>query len=265
MSERTRGVLRRIRRALIVAVLLLFVATPAYVSIAFGPDGVGPEVLTSDARVRVDDRSDALVFQPVNDRGDAGLIFYPGCPVPSEAYAPMARSIAEHGYPVFVMRVPYRCATAADQQQQLFAATRAVTGSSRRRWVLAGHSRGAVHASRLLALEPHMVDGLVLIGTTHPRDVSLTSLSIPVMKIYASLDGVAPEARVKATASLLPRSTRWVRIEGGNHRQFGSYRYQLFDRTATITRKAQQDQTIEAILTMLGFRGARSGVRGAKN
>lgn len=265
VSDRTGVVLRRIRRTFIAVVLFVFVATPAYVRFAFHPAGFGPELLASDARVRVDDRADALVFQPVNDLGDAGLIFYPGCPVPSEAYAPVAHRIAEGGYPVFVMRVPYRCATAEDQQQHLFAATRAVIGSSRRRWVLAGHSRGAAHASRLLSEEPHVVDGLVLIGTTHPRDVSLTSLSIPVTKIYASLDRVAPEAKVTANASLLPPSTRWVRIEGGNHRQFGSYRYQLFDGSATITRDAQQRQTAEAILTMLGFRAAGFGVRGAKD
>jgi pimeloyl-ACP methyl ester carboxylesterase len=120
--------------------------------------------------------------------------------------------------------------------------------------VLAGHSRGAAHASRLLSEEPHVVDGLVLIGTTHPRDVNLASLSIPVTKIYASLDRVSPEDKVKANASLLPPQTRWVRIEGGNHRQFGSYRYQLFDGTASITREAQQRQTAEAILTLLGYR-----------
>jgi hypothetical protein len=252
VSDRTRRVLRRLRRAVILVLLVLLVATLAYVRLAFRPVGVGPEVLNSDAHVRVENRADALVFQPLNDRGDSGLIFYPGCPVPSEAYAPLAHLIAEHGYPVFVMHVPYRCATAEDQQEQLFAATRAVIVSSPRRWVLAGHSRGAVHASRLLSEQPHLFDGLVLIGTTHPRDVDLASLSIPVAKIYATLDYVAPEAQMKANAYRLPPSTRWVRIEGGNHRQFGSYRYQLFDHSAAISREAQQRQTAAAIVEMLG-------------
>jgi pimeloyl-ACP methyl ester carboxylesterase len=163
----------------------------------------------------------------------------------------MAHRIAEDGYPVFVMHMAYRCATSEDQQQQLFAATRSVIAASRRRWVLAGHSRGAAHASRLLSEEPRLVDGLVLVGSTHPRDVNLASLTIPVTKIYASRDGVAPENRIKANAHLLPPSTRWVRIEGGNHRQFGSYRYQLFDPSATISREAQQEQTVVAILEML--------------
>jgi hypothetical protein len=186
--------LRWIRRALIALALVFVVALPASVHFAFRPLGVGPDLLTSDARrMRVDHRADALVFQPVNERGDAGLIFYPGCPVPQEAYAPLARRIAEHGYPVFVMDVPYRCAMVEDQQRQLFAATRAVVASSRRRWVLAGHSRGALHASHLLSEEPRPVDGLVLIGTTHPRDVNLSSLAIPVTKIYATLDRIAPE------------------------------------------------------------------------
>ncbi len=251
VSGRTRVVLRWIRRTCIAIGLCFVAGIPAYVAVAFHPVGFAPELLTSNARVRVDDRQDALVFQPANDRGDAGLIFYPGCPVPPEAYAPTAHTIAEHGYPVFVMHIAYRCATADDQQQALFAATRAVVAGSPRRWVLAGHSRGALHASVLLSREPRLVQGLVLIGTTHPRDVDLASLTIPVMKIYASRDGVAPEAIVKANAHLLPPATRWVRIEGGNHRQFGSYRYQLFDPTATISREAQQERTATVILEML--------------
>jgi dienelactone hydrolase len=256
VSERTRRVLRWIRRALIAVLLLLFLVTSAYVRFAFEPVGVDAD-LSSDARVHVEDRQDALVFQPVNDRGDTGLIFYPGCPVPPEAYAVLAHRIAEKGYPVFVMHVAYLCATADDQQRQLFAATRAVIASSHRRWVLAGHSRGAVHASRLLSEQPQVVNGLVLIGTTHPREVNLSSLSIPVTKIYASLDGVAPEDEVRANAFRLPPSTRWVRIEGGNHRQFGSYRYQVFDPSATISREAQQEQTITPILEMLSHVGTR--------
>ena len=250
-SDRTRVVLRRIRRALIAALLLLFAATFVYVSFAFRPAGFGPEVLASDARVSVSNHSDALLFQPLNVHVDAALIFYPGCPIPSEAYAPLARAIAEHGYPVFLMHVALRCATAEDQQQELFAATRAVIASAHRRWVLAGHSRGGFLASRLLAHEPRLVDGLVLIGTTHPRDVSLASLAIPVTKIYATRDGVAPEDKARASAPLLPPSTNWIRIEGGNHRQFGFYRYQLWDRTATISREAQQEQTLIAILSVL--------------
>jgi len=251
VSSRRRVVLRRIRRALILLCLLFLALASTYLAIAFKPTGFGPEVLASDARVRVDDRRDALVFSPSADHGEPGVIFFPGCPVPSDAYAPFARAIAERGYPVFVMHVPYRCATLAEQQEQLLAGARAVMRSSPRRWILAGHSRGAVHASALAARDPQLCAGLVLIGTAHPRDVDLSSLSIPVMKIYGTRDGVAPEARIKATAHLLPPSTRWVRIEGGNHRQFGWYRYQLWDRSATISREAQQRLTVEPIIEML--------------
>lgn len=251
VTSRRRVVLRRIRRALILLCLLLLALASTYLGLAFKPTGFGPEVLASDARVHVENRKDALVFSPSDDRGQAGVIFFPGCPVPSEAYAPFARAIAERGYPVFVMHVPYRCATLAEQQAQLLAAARAVMRGSPRRWILAGHSRGAVHASALAAQDPRLCAGLVLIGTAHPRDVDLSSLSVPVMKIYGTRDGVAPEARIQATAHLLPSSTRWVRIEGGNHRQFGWYRYQLWDRSATISREAQQEQTVESIVELL--------------
>ena len=251
VSTRTRIVLRRTRRALILVCLLLLALAASYLALAFRATGFGPEVLASDRHVRVDDRPDALVFLPTTHRGDAGVIFFPGCPVPPDAYAPFARALAEHGYPVFVMKVPYRCATLAAQQEQLFAAAHAAMRSMPRRWVVAGHSRGAVHASALVAREPRLSAGLALIGTTHPRDVDLSSLSIPVTKIYGTRDGVAPEQRIRATAHLLPPSTRWVRIEGGNHRQFGYYRYQLWDRSATLSREAQQEQTVEAVIDLL--------------
>ena len=96
--------------------------------------------------------------------------------------------------------------------------------------------------------------GLALIGTTHPRDVDLYHSKIPVLKIYGTQDCVATVARVMANARLLPPSTTWVRIEGGNHRQFGYYGYQLGDCGATISRESQQRQTAAALISFLAQR-----------
>jgi pimeloyl-ACP methyl ester carboxylesterase len=91
----------------------------------------------------------------------------------------------------------------------------------------------------------------VLIGTTHPKRGSLASLAMPVTKIYGTRDCVADSASVLANASLLPPGTRWVRIEGANHRQFGWYGAQLGDCSATISREAQQARTLEVLRAML--------------
>ena len=58
-----------------------------------------------------------------------------------------------------------------------------------------------------------------------------------------------PEAAADATpdemrryASNLPPHTTFVEVAGGNHRQFGYYRYQLMDGRAGISREEQQRQ-----------------------
>jgi hypothetical protein len=50
---------------------------------------------------------------------------------------------------------------------------------------------------------------------------------------------------------LLPPTTRWVLIEGGNHSQFGRYGFQPGDRFASVDRDRQQDLTSQAILAAL--------------
>jgi pimeloyl-ACP methyl ester carboxylesterase len=92
---------------------------------------------------------------------------------------------------------------------------------------------------------------MVLIGTTHPKESDLSSLTMPVTKVYGSKDGVAPVDRVMANKRLLPPHTRWVEIQGGNHSQFGHYGHQFLDGRATISRDAQQAATRDAILEAL--------------
>jgi hypothetical protein len=74
--------------------------------------------------------------------------------------------------------------------------------------------------------------------------------------VVAALD---PRRHCRAGAQFetarLPASTQWVRIEGGNHAQFGYYGSQLFDGLydgrATITRENQQAATLAALLAVL--------------
>jgi pimeloyl-ACP methyl ester carboxylesterase len=121
----------------------------------------------------------------------------------------------------------------------------------RRRWIVAGHSRGAVAATSLAASRTRGIAGLVLVGTTHPRDVDLSALAVPVTKVVGTHDRIAPLKKAEANRHLLPPATRWVRIEGGNHSQFGWYGFQPGDRFAEITREEQQAQMIAVILHML--------------
>lgn len=89
---------------------------------------------------------------------------------------------------------------------------------------------------------------MLLIATTHPKIENLSSLDLPITKVFGSKDGVAPVARVLENKKLLPSHTRWIEINGANHSQFGRYGHQLMDGEATIDREQQAREEIFRML-----------------
>ena len=229
--------------------LALLVLMPLAAYVTFRPWGVAADVLQTHGGVTVTDRDEAIVFMPAAPQS-SGLLLLPGCPVDPVAYTPLARRIAEHGHLAMVVKIPYRCASSSNLAAQLDRRVRVLAATApMTRWVLAGHSRGAAHAVRIANANPNHLAAYVLIGTSHPRDHDLSRLAIDVTKVAATHDNVAGPAQFETAR--LPASTKWVRIEGGNHAQFGHYGYQLFDGRATITRDAQQAATLAALLAVL--------------
>lgn len=179
-----------------------------------------------------------------------GLLFLPGGLVDPQAYTPLAQAISRQGgFPVRILPLPFRSAMTDGLRVELFAEIEKQARSGR--WVLAGHSRGAALATRFAHEHPDPLAGLVLLGTTHPRDYNLSSLRIPVLKISGTNDRIASLADSERNRPLLPPHTRWLVIPGGNHRQFAAYRFQLGDGAATISRDEQQRQTATKILELL--------------
>lgn len=66
-------------------------------------------------------------------------------------------------------------------------------------WVLAGHSKGGALAAEFVWNNDGIIDELVLIATTHPKNYSLVDRIINVTKIYANNDGIASEAKISRT------------------------------------------------------------------
>jgi pimeloyl-ACP methyl ester carboxylesterase len=190
----------------------------------------------------------------------AALIFICGSGIHPHAYAPLLRPIAESGYWVFIVKLPYRFAPLASHKDEVLDRARNLIAAHAKmaHWAVAGHSLGGALAARLAQADHELTASFVLIGTTHPKDEDLSRLEARFTKVYATSDGIAPVDRVMATKSLLPENTKWVEIKGGNHSQFGHYGHQLFDGTATISREAQQAITREALLAVLrdGFQRA---------
>ncbi len=241
--------------------LVLAAGFVLYLYLCYRASGFDSAVLRSDARVFVTHGDDVITFAPAHDAKRASLIFIPGAMVETTAYAPLARAVAEHGYTVILLKLPLRMASTESQQQAVASRITAIiaSGNSSMRWVVSGHSAGGVVACRVARDHHDLLAGLVLIGTSHPRDFDLSGLTIDVTKVSATNDGLASPVQVQANAAKLPIRTRWVTIDGGNHSQFGYYGFQLGDHRATISRSAQQAATTEAILDTLGRASAADG------
>lgn len=215
--------------------------------------GFDPAVFESDRHVHVQSSAEALRFAPVRDTSAVGLIFYPGALADPDAYAPMARAVAEAGYAVVIVKVPFRIAVLDRHWNEVLDRTAAAMAqdTGRTAWVVGGHSRGGKMAAQFARAHPERLDGLLLVGTSHPRVDDLSHLTMDVTKVYATEDGLASEAEIEQFAPNLPDSTHWVRIDGGNHAQFGWYGSQLGDSAARIDRPAQQRATVEAVVAQL--------------
>jgi pimeloyl-ACP methyl ester carboxylesterase len=216
--------------------------------------GVPAGVRASSAVVTVSERDGATVFMPSGAAADhTALVFLPGGAVDPDAYLPFVRAVADAGWPVALVRLPWRVAFTEGGQIEVWRSATAVRASwgATRPIVLGGHSRGAALSALFASRYPADLSGLLLIGTTHPKDQDLSSLRIPVLKISGTRDCVADLETSKAGASKLPSQAVWTTIVGANHAQFGYYGTQLGDCSATISREDQQRQLREEVLRWL--------------
>jgi surfactin synthase thioesterase subunit len=224
----------------------------AWMIASFQPTSTALSALHSDDAVRVITDSASLRFEPVATT-QAGVLFYPGGMVDPRAYSPLAHELAENGYLAVIQKLPWRTAATLEQRHELLLASQSTLDAYPEvgRWLLAGHSRGGALASQLvLDLQPR-IHGLMLIATSHPKEFSISQLSMPVAKVFATEDGLASQEEIESLAGNLPRHTQWIQIDGGNHAQFGYYGTQLGDGRARISRERQQIELSTAMLSML--------------
>lgn len=226
---------------------------PRPVEYLFPAQDVDPAVLKSDAQVVVTETAERWSFAPAKAGGSTALLFFPGGGVDPMAYAPLCRAVAAEGWAVHLVRLPGKLAAPDQHRRDAIARGQAVikAAPAARRWVVGGHSMGGSIAARYVHDEPKQFCGLILIGTTHPRDFDLSGFPGDVTKVYGTEDRVAKQSQSEANKRLLPAGTKWVRVEGGNHAQFGCYGTQPGDGKATISRDVQQRAVCEALAEAL--------------
>ncbi|MDQ3006048.1 MAG: alpha/beta hydrolase [Chloroflexota bacterium] len=139
---------------------------------SFRAQGFDRTVLESDQTVSVEKTDRYIHFQPTENQQPTGFIFLPGGMVAPEAYAPMSRAISEKGFNVFILKLPFGSAPLDSQEADVMRQALEIIDSNTSilYWTVGGHSRGAAIASRFASLHAASFDGLILIGTSHPKE-----------------------------------------------------------------------------------------------
>ncbi len=202
--------------------------------------------LSSDALVTVSD-APWLTFTPMQTALDTGFIFYPGGRVDPQAYAGLMRTIAEAGYLVVVPSMPINMAIFnPNVANDIIAAHPEIA-----QWVIGGHSVGGTSAALYVASNPDQAAGLA-IWSSYPADnADISDRDLPVILLYGSNEIRVTDESVGARKHLLPPHTLYIKIEGGDHHQFGAYQLTSEADLATISREAQHAQILAATLDLL--------------
>lgn len=247
MDQRSQISTNKIRRWVLVAFAAVILGAIfwgiGWATYARPPFPEAVEALASDDQVKVT-QDPWLTFSPISNPTNTGFIFYPGGRVDPKAYASLMREFASEGYLVVVPEMPINMAVfnpnIADQITAYYPEIQ--------NWVIGGHSVGGAMAAQYTGNHPDIIDGLVIWASYPPDSTDISDLDIPVVSIYGSRELRVNDASVGARKHLLPEHTQYIRIEGGDHHQFGSYEINPRDHLATISRASQHEQIIQATL-----------------
>jgi len=201
--------------------------------------------LESDVNVEVSFEQ-WITFIPKNKTPDVGIILYPGGRVDPSSYAPFAHEIAEHGYLVVIVPMPLNLAVFGVNKAEAVV----TTFPNIKVWLIGGHSLGGSMAANYAKNNLDSINGLYFWASYPAESDDLSEELISVISISATLDGLTTQQDITDSRILLPSSTDWVVIQGGNHAQFGWYGEQGGDHPALISREEQQT---EVVLAMIQF------------
>ena len=196
-----------------VAIGILFLLWQFY---SMQAHNINKELLQSDGQINFENNDDFYCYTPLNDFSDV-FVFFPGALVEPKAYLPLCKKIATNNIKVYLIKMPWRQATMGYQKPIELN----ILNDPSKTYILSGHSQGAKMAAQFVYENPDLINKLILIGTTHPRDISLSNSKIPVLKIYGSNDGIAAEKSilknfVNACGSVLSHLKVLIAAQGRN-------------------------------------------------
>ena len=205
------------------------------------------ETMTENQIVTNTYKDDMIIFSPVANSKNVGLIFYPGAKVEYTSYAPLMTQLAKKGITCVLIKMPFNLAVF-----NINAANKAISEVSNiTTWYVSGHSLGGAMASAYAANNADKLSGIILMGAYPSSDLSKTNLKLLAM--YGSNDEVLNKNKLSETKSNAPSNSLYFEIEGGNHAGYGNYGAQKGDGPATISNTEQQNIVTNKILEFIGI------------
>ena len=160
-----------------------------------------------------------LTFTPRGRSPSVGLILYPGAQCDHRGYAGPLRAIAEQGYLVVSLPMPFNYAIfGVEKVREVMAAYPEIET-----WVLGGHSLGGAMAATFAASDPDAIDGLIFWDSHSYEAADLSQLGLPVAQLYRSAEDVPIPPNFLANAQFLPSDADLTPVLGGNHMNFGGF------------------------------------------
>lgn len=213
--------------------LLAGAAFGIYVSDYYKADDAALALATDPAQV--ERQGNFYILEPMGEPV-AGLVFYPGGKVATEAYLPLLDRLRDRGVLCVLVDMPFHLAVFGKNR-----AGDAMAGfPDIASWYLGGHSLGGAMASAYLSDNPEAADGLILLGAYVYGEVNPAR----ALTVYGSEDGILDRTKINYSLNVLV-------IPGGNHAYFGNYGAQKGDGEASVSREQQQEETVRAIFDFI--------------
>jgi hypothetical protein len=199
--------------------------------------------LSTSSNVAVNQEDQSISFDP--RRPKAGLVFYPGAKVEFTAYAGFCHRLAEEGFYVVLLHMPFNLAFFDTSAGKSIPSSHPEITS----WYLAGHSLGGAMAASYIATDVSSWSGLILFASYSTVDLSGSGLK--TFTFYGSEDQVMNRANYDKNKVNLPVDNQENIIAGGNHGNWGNYGQQKGDGTASITPEEQQNKAAQILSASL--------------
>lgn len=161
---------------------------------------------------------------------DVGLIFYPGAKVEPKAYFYKLSELSNGQagkIKVFITKPTLNLAVFSINQADKVIQNHPEV----KKWIVGGHSLGGAMSCEYAKNHTEKVSELWLFASYCGSDIS--NLSINVISIHGSLDGILTSQKIAENRKNLPQTMTDFEIQGMNHAQIGNYGVQSGDNEST--------------------------------